>query len=68
MFIYAYQAAGRPDEAIPLYERTLADFERVLGQTHPSTLQSRNNLAAAYRDAGRPDEAEGLRNRTEPGS
>ena len=41
----AYQAAGRAAEAIPLYERTLADRERVLGPDHPDTLPSRNNLA-----------------------
>ena len=51
---------GRPggsDEAIPLFERTLADREQVLGETHPDTLTSRNNLALAYQDAGRLDEA-----------
>ena len=64
----AYRDAGRLDEAIPLFERTLADRERVLGETHPSTLTSRNNLAATYQHAGRLDEAEGLRNRTEPKS
>jgi tetratricopeptide (TPR) repeat protein len=53
----AYQAAGRLDEAIPLFERTLADREQVLGGTHPSTLDSRNNLANAYLGAGRLDEA-----------
>ena len=41
----AYQAAGRLDEAIPLFERTLADRERVLGEAHPDTLTTRNNLA-----------------------
>jgi hypothetical protein len=43
----AYQAAGRLEEAIPLYERTLADAERVLGAGHPQTLTSRNNLERA---------------------
>jgi len=43
------------DEAIPLLERTLADFERVLGETHPYTQSTRNNLAAAYRAVGRLD-------------
>jgi tetratricopeptide (TPR) repeat protein len=47
----------RPDEAIPLYELTLTDAERVLGPDHPQTLMSRNNLAAAYELAGRLDEA-----------
>ncbi|MGW4681292.1 tetratricopeptide repeat protein [Micromonospora taraxaci] len=46
---YAYQAAGRLDEAIPLYEATLTAYERVLGDEHPNTLTARNNLAAAYR-------------------
>jgi hypothetical protein len=38
--------------------------ERVLGQTHPFTLGSRNNLAGAYRDAGRLTEAIPLFERT----
>ncbi|HPB73618.1 MAG TPA: tetratricopeptide repeat protein, partial [Phycicoccus sp.] len=38
--------------AIPLYEATLADRERVLGPVHPDTLTSRNDLAAAYHAAG----------------
>jgi hypothetical protein len=46
--------AGRPAEAIPLHERTLADMEQVLGPDHPDTLRSRNNLANAYQEAGRP--------------
>ncbi|MGH3779937.1 MAG: tetratricopeptide repeat protein [Pseudonocardiaceae bacterium] len=35
----------------------LADCERVLGVAHPSTLTSRNNLAAAYASAGKLAEA-----------
>ena len=50
---FAYQDAGRLEEAIPLFERTLADSEQVLGETHPNTLGSRNNLAGAYQAAGR---------------
>ena len=38
-------------------EQVLAARERVLGPDHPSTLQSRNNLAVGYRVAGRLDEA-----------
>ena len=56
----AYQADGRTDEAIPLLEHTLADRVRVLGETHPDTLISRDNLAGAYRDAGRTDQATAL--------
>ena len=48
----AYQAAGDLGRAIPLYEQTLADRQRVLGADHPDTLTSRNNLAAAYGSAG----------------
>jgi hypothetical protein len=47
-------------EAIPLYERTLADREQVLGGTHPDTLTSRDTLAGAYRAAGRLAEACGV--------
>ncbi len=46
------RVGGRPGRAIPLYEQTLADRERVLGADHPDTLTSRNNLAAAYESAG----------------
>ncbi|WP_175955636.1 tetratricopeptide repeat protein, partial [Schaalia sp. Marseille-Q2122] len=53
----AYSSAGRFDEAIPLYEETLAQCEEVLGPTHPDTLASRNNLAHAYVSVGRFDEA-----------
>ena len=53
----AYQAAGRPAEAIPLFEQILVVRERLLGPNHPDTLTSQNNLATAYQDAGRPAEA-----------
>jgi len=46
--------------AISLFERTLADRKRVLGENHPHTLNTRDNLAHAYRAAGRVEEAEGL--------
>ncbi|MEU6367425.1 tetratricopeptide repeat protein [Streptomyces sp. NPDC046931] len=47
----AYRAAGDGARAIPLYEATLAQREQVLGDTHPDTLNSRNNLAHARRAA-----------------
>jgi hypothetical protein len=53
----AYQAAGRPADAIPLFEQTLVVRERLLGPEHPDTLTTQNNLAAAYKDAGRAGEA-----------
>ena len=54
---YAYQDAGRLDEAIALHEQTLEDSTRILGPNHPHTLTSRHNLANAYQDAGRLDKA-----------
>jgi tetratricopeptide (TPR) repeat protein len=60
----SYLAAGRPAKAIPLYRRTLADCERVLGVYHPYTLRSRNNLAMGYGAAGRTAEAIPLLERT----
>ena len=53
----AYWSAGRLKEAVPLFERTLADCERVLGPDHPHTLAARGNLAAAYWSAGRLEQA-----------
>ncbi|MGC4906967.1 tetratricopeptide repeat protein, partial [Streptomyces cyaneofuscatus] len=43
---------GDLPRAIPLLETTLAQKEQVLGDTHPSTLTSRHNLAYAYQAAG----------------
>ena len=51
-------------QAIEYGQDLVADSERVLGETHPDTLTSRNNLAAAYRAAGRLDEAIPLYERT----
>ena len=51
-------------QAIEYGPDLVADCERVLGETHPNTLASRNNLALAYRSAGRLDEAIPLLERT----
>ena len=61
---HAYESAGRLDQAIDLFERTLDDSKRVLGPDDPHTLISRNNLALAYESAGRLDEAIPLFERT----
>ena len=53
----AYHAAGRPIEAITLNQQVLPDSIRVLGEDHPNTVTSRNNLAYAYESAGRLTEA-----------
>ena len=51
-------------QAIEYSQSLVADYVRVLGETHTDTLTSRNNLAAAYRAAGRLDEAIPLLERT----
>ncbi|MFF8727250.1 tetratricopeptide repeat protein, partial [Streptomyces sp. NPDC015171] len=43
---------GRDAHTIPLRTAALAHCEQVLGDTHPDTLTSRNNLASAYESAG----------------
>jgi tetratricopeptide (TPR) repeat protein len=52
-----YQAAGRADNAIAIYEQLLPIRERVLGAEHPDTLSTRSNLALAYQAAGRAGNA-----------
>jgi DNA-binding SARP family transcriptional activator len=51
------QSAGRPADAIALYERTVDDSERMLGLAHPVTLDARASLAEMYQTAGRPADA-----------
>ncbi|MFJ4486560.1 tetratricopeptide repeat protein [Streptomyces longwoodensis] len=55
----AYDAAaqylhhqGREAHSIRLRTAALVQREQVLGDTHPSTLTSRNNLASAYESSG----------------
>jgi tetratricopeptide (TPR) repeat protein len=60
----AYEASGRPADAVAVYERALADRERGLGPDHPDTLVARSSLARAYRAAGRPGDAIRLAERT----
>jgi tetratricopeptide (TPR) repeat protein len=43
----AHQHAGRPSEAIPLFEQALAGLERVFGSAHPETVRARENLMQA---------------------
>ncbi|MEV8354832.1 tetratricopeptide repeat protein, partial [Streptomyces niveus] len=45
-------SAGDLERAVPLFEQTLTDRQRVLGDDHPYTVKSRNNLAKAYESAG----------------
>ncbi|MFI1014866.1 tetratricopeptide repeat protein [Streptomyces sp. NPDC020965] len=52
--------------ALTAFQRVLAVRERVLGQDHPNTLISRNNLAGAYQAAGDLDRAIPLHKATLP--
>ncbi|MFG3289453.1 tetratricopeptide repeat protein, partial [Streptomyces sp. NPDC048179] len=48
---YLYRQ-GRDAHTITLRTQSLAQYEQVLGDAHPDTLASRNNLAGAYESAG----------------
>jgi hypothetical protein len=52
-----YRAAGKLDQALPLYEQTLALMKVKRGPDHPDTLSSMNNLALGYQAAGQLDQA-----------
>jgi tetratricopeptide (TPR) repeat protein len=51
---------GKYNEAIPLAEQALAIRKKQLGDNHPDTATSLNNLAGLYRSQGRYAEAEPL--------
>jgi eukaryotic-like serine/threonine-protein kinase len=51
----AYQAAEKPDLALPLFAETLKLRKAKLGPEHPDTLVSMNNLATAYDHVGKRD-------------
>ncbi|GCA73562.1 photosystem I assembly protein Ycf3 [Microcystis aeruginosa NIES-2520] len=61
--IQLYQQ-GKYNEAIPLAEQALAIIKQQLGDNHPLTAQSLNNLALLYQSQGRYSEAEPLYNRS----
>jgi hypothetical protein len=50
-------AQGRPGEAEPLYRRSIAIQEKVLGAQHPDLDRSLDNYAALLRKQGRDGEA-----------
>ncbi len=52
-----YRECGRNNEAIGIWEETLATQQRVLGPEHTDTLTTSNHLAGSYRAAGRNDQA-----------
>ena len=53
----ACEAAGALDQAIAVYERTLAERQRVLGKDHPDTLASCGSLARAFAAGGQHAQA-----------
>jgi tetratricopeptide (TPR) repeat protein len=55
-----YRAQGKYAQAEPLYKRALAIREQQLGEMHPSTATSLNNLALLYTEQGKYAEAEPL--------
>ncbi|MFF2749520.1 FxSxx-COOH system tetratricopeptide repeat protein [Kitasatospora sp. NPDC058048] len=46
------QQQGHNARALPFWRAITGQCEQVLGDAHPNTLASRNNLAGAYRAAG----------------
>jgi tetratricopeptide (TPR) repeat protein len=53
----AYLVAGRPDQAIPTFQRALADSARALGPEHPAIAGLRIHLGRALVAAGEPRDA-----------
>ena len=55
---------GRYADAEPLYQRSLAIREKVLGRDHPEVANSLSTLAELYRTQGRYADAEPLYKRS----
>eukprot|EP00959_Pyramimonas_sp_CCMP1952_P399828 8377558-Pyramimonas_sp.AAC.1 len=52
-----YQKLGRFEDALPLFERSLAMRDRVHREEHPHVATSLNKLATLYRDMDRYEDA-----------
>ena len=59
-----YYKQGRYAEVEPLYKRSLAIKEKILGPEHPNVALSLYNLAYLYHNQGRYAEAERLYKRS----
>ena len=57
---YLLQYIAEYKKAQELYRKVLGIYERVLGEEHPSTATSYNNLAGVYERQGEYGKAEGL--------
>ncbi|MGH8655016.1 MAG: tetratricopeptide repeat-containing protein [Gammaproteobacteria bacterium] len=55
-----YDAQGQQGKAQPLYERSLAIYEKALGPAHPYVAQSLDNLAGLYKTQGQYAKSEAL--------
>ena len=61
-----FLAVGRHAEAEPLLVKALEGQRRVLGEEHPRTLESMNNLIKLYEAWGKPEQAEEWRAKLPP--
>eukprot|EP00542_Grammatophora_oceanica_P017498 CAMPEP_0194030852 /NCGR_PEP_ID=MMETSP0009_2-20130614/4181_1 /TAXON_ID=210454 /ORGANISM="Grammatophora oceanica, Strain CCMP 410" /LENGTH=58 /DNA_ID=CAMNT_0038670865 /DNA_START=603 /DNA_END=775 /DNA_ORIENTATION=+ len=52
------RAQGKLEEAAPLYKEALVGYRELLGNKHPRTLDSINNMAILLKDQGKLEEAE----------
>ena len=57
---FYFNQRGVYAEAEPLLQKALSIYQTVLGENHPDTATSYNNLAMLYRGQGRYEEAEPL--------
>jgi tetratricopeptide (TPR) repeat protein len=55
--VYLDEVKANYSQALPLYERSLAIWEKVLGEHHPLVATSLNNLAGLYRNQGKYEQA-----------
>jgi len=60
----SYALLGKYREAELMYRQALDLKEKVLGEEHPSTLDSMNNLAEVLRHQGKYEEAEQMQRQT----
>ncbi len=52
-FALVYSEVGRRQEALQLTERVVEAYKKTLGEEHPDTLGSMQNLAIRYSEVGR---------------
>ena len=57
---WGYQAAGKFDLALPLFEEVLVPIKAKFGPDHPNTLKVMNSLGRIYIEVGRTAKAEPL--------